>query len=30
MSTLKKLWQRFDTYTLDAFNPPHVTWASKR
>jgi len=24
MSTFKRLVRRFDAYTLEAFNPPHV------
>jgi hypothetical protein len=30
MQTIKNLFQRFDAYTLAAFNPPHVTWSAKR
>lgn len=30
MQTIKQLWRRFDSYTLEAFNPPHVRWVARQ
>lgn len=30
MRTIKKIWKRFDSYTLEAYNPPHVQWVARQ